>query len=133
MRFQGEPAVGLGVIPKYDIDRIAFGAAVRERLAGLAAELVPLAIAEVVFQPDHVETRLAGLTRSLKIGIVIVATVLLLAMGWRLGLLVAVIVPLVAFSSIALYATFGGILHQISIAALVIALGMLVDNAIVMV
>ncbi|MEE8526897.1 MAG: efflux RND transporter permease subunit [Thermoanaerobaculia bacterium] len=133
MRFQGEPAIGLGVIPVDQIDRVRFGQLVRQRLAELAPELEPITIREVVFQPDHVASRLQGLTRSLRLGIFIVAAVLLIAMGWRMGLLVAVIVPLVAFSSIALYSAFGGILHQISIAALVIALGMLVDNAIVVV
>ena len=133
MRFRGEPAVGLGVIPKDGIDRIAFGRDVRRELDAIAPELDPLRVEEVVYQPDQVEWRLGGLTRSLRLGIVIVAAVLFVAMGWRMGLLVALIVPLVTFASMALYATFGGILHQISIAALVIALGMLVDNAIVMV
>jgi multidrug efflux pump subunit AcrB/outer membrane protein TolC len=133
MRFQGEPAVGLGVVPVDAIDRVRFGETVRAELAELAPELAPIAVQEVVFQPDHVASRLEGLTRSLRLGIFIVAAVLLVAMGWRMGLLVAAIVPLVAFSSIALYSAFGGILHQISIAALVIALGMLVDNAIVVV
>ncbi len=133
MRWGGEPAVGLGVVPKYGLDRIAFGREVRERLAELRPELSPLEVAEVAFQPDHVASRLDGLTRSLRLGIVIVAGVLFWAMGWRMGLLVALVVPAVALGSVALYATFGGILHQISISALVIALGMLVDNAIVMV
>jgi len=133
MRFQGEPAVGLGVVPKDDLDRIAFGREVRQLLDRLRPGLEPLRVQEVVFQPDHVDTRLRDLTRSLRYGIVIVAVVLFVAMGWRMGLLVALVVPLVALGSIALYAAGGGILHQISIAALVIALGMLVDNAIVMV
>jgi multidrug efflux pump subunit AcrB len=54
-------------------------------------------------------------------------------MGLRLGLLVASIVPLVTFSALAIYAIGGGVLHQMAIAGLVIGLGMLVDNAIVMV
>jgi multidrug efflux pump subunit AcrB len=55
-----------------------------------------------------------------------------MTMGLRLGLVVAAVVPLVTMTSVAIYAWGGGVLHQISIAALVLALGMLVDNAIVM-
>ncbi|MCP3958820.1 MAG: TolC family protein [bacterium] len=131
MRWKGEPAVGLGVIPKDGLDRIEYGRQVRRVVEEMRPLLEPLAIEEVVFQPDQVEARLKDLTGSLRLGILIVAVVLFLAMGARLGLLVALVVPLVTFSSIAIFNIGGGILHQISIAALVIALGMLVDNAIV--
>ncbi len=131
MYWKGEPAVGLGVIPKDNLDRIEYGRQVRERVAEMQPLLEPLRIEEVVFQPDQVESRLKDLTWSLRLGILIVAGVLFYAMGPRLGLLVAVVVPLVTFGAIAIFAATGGILHQISIAALVIALGMLVDNAIV--
>jgi len=133
MRWNGEPAVGLGVIPKDNIDRVKFGDQVRALLAEVTPNLAPLRIDEVVFQPDMVRTRLDDLTASLRLGILIVAAVLFLTMGVRLGMLVALVLPLVTFASIAIFATGGGVLHQISIAALVIALGMLVDNAIVVV
>ncbi len=131
MRWHGEPAVGLGVIPKDRLDRVDFGRQVRQRVEEIRSRFEPLMIEEVFFQPDQVEHRLRQLTGSLKLGILIVAGVLFLAMGPRLGILVALVVPLVAFCSIAIFAAGGGILNQISIAALVIALGMLVDNAIV--
>ncbi|MEM7582422.1 MAG: efflux RND transporter permease subunit [Acidobacteriota bacterium] len=131
MYWQGEPAVGLGVVPKDNLDRIEYGRQVRERVAEVASWLEPLKIEEVVFQPDQVESRLKDLTGSLRLGILIVAIVLILFMGPRLGFLVALVVPLVTFGAIAIFDATGGILHQISIAALVIALGMLVDNAIV--
>ncbi len=133
MRWNGEPAVGLGVIPKDAIDRVKFGQSVRQRIDALRPEMAALEISEVTFQPDMVEARLEELTGSLKLGILIVAGLLFITMGFRLGLLVAAVLPLVTFGSIALFAAGGGILHQISIAALVIALGMLVDNAIVVV
>ena len=133
MRWNGEPAVGLGIIPKDAIDRVTFGQSVRQRLDELRPQIAPLEVSEVTFQPDMVEARLEDLTDSLKLGILIVAGLLFITMGFRLGLLVALVLPLVTFGSIAIFATGGGILHQISIAALVIALGMLVDNAIVVV
>jgi multidrug efflux pump subunit AcrB/outer membrane protein TolC len=133
MRVHGETVVALGVIPRDGIDRVAFGEQIRTQVEKLAPSIAPLQLEEVLFQPDLVDQRLTQLSRSLLIGICIVAAVLFLAMGLRLGLLVAVVVPLVTFSSVAVYAIGGGILHQISISALVLALGMLVDNAIVMV
>ncbi|MCP4659224.1 MAG: TolC family protein [bacterium] len=131
MRWNGELAVGLGLVPVDGIDRIELGRRVRRELRELAPLVEPLRISEVIFQPDQVESRLNRLTRSLRFAILIVAGVLFLTMGLRLGLLVALILPLVVFGSIGIFATGGGILHQVSIAALVIALGMLVDNAIV--
>ena len=120
------------MIPKDRLDRVDFGRQVRQRVEEIRSKrFEPLAIEEVFFQPDQVEKRLDQLTGSLQLGILIVAGVLFLFMGPRLGFLVALVVPLVTFCSIAIFATGGGILHQISIAALVIALGMLVDNAIV--
>ena len=129
MRFNGIPAVGLGIIPRDGIHLLDFGKAIRNLVEAEAEE--GFEIHEMAFQPDRVQKRLSDLGRSLILGILIVAVVLLLFMGFRLGLVVASVVPLVAFSSLGIYASAGGHLHQISIAALVIALGMLVDNAIV--
>jgi multidrug efflux pump subunit AcrB len=132
MRRNGQTAVGLGVIARSGIDTVSYGADVRAALADVAEEIAPLTVQEVTFQPDRVEGRLADLSESLLIGIGIVIAILFLAMGVRLGAVVGSIVPVVAFASLAVYAMGGGILHQISIAALVLALGLLVDNAIVM-
>lgn len=132
MRRNGEMAVGVAVVPRKAVNLVAFGRSVRETVDRVSAALDPLRIAEVTFQPDRTAARLSGLSRSLLFGILVVGGVLVLSMGVRLGLVVASVVPLVAFSALAVFAWGGGILHQISIAALVLALGMLVDNAIVM-
>ncbi|MEM6794600.1 MAG: efflux RND transporter permease subunit, partial [Acidobacteriota bacterium] len=132
MRWNGEPAVAVAVVPQDGLDRVAFGEEIRERVAGVVARGAgELTYEEMIFQPDLVKARLAELTSSLQLGILIVAGILFVIMGLRLGAVVAMVVPLVAFGSIAVFAAGGGILHQISISALVIALGMLVDNAIV--
>jgi multidrug efflux pump subunit AcrB len=134
MWFDGRPAVGLGlVIPDNRLDTVAFGREVRRLVDQLRPAYAPLEIQEMFYQPRWVELRLAELGRSLGTGVGIVALVLLLFMGPRLGLLVASLLPLVTFSALAVYAIGGGVLHQMAIAGMVIALGMLVDNAIVMV
>jgi len=131
MRLDGAPAVGLGIVPRQRIDLVRFGETLRAELDEARSEFAPLEIREVTFQPDRVETRIGDLGWSLLQGVAIVAAVLFLSMGPRLGLVVASVVPLVALASLAIYAAGGGVLHQMSISALVIALGILVDNAIV--
>ncbi|MCA9667619.1 MAG: efflux RND transporter permease subunit, partial [Myxococcales bacterium] len=132
VRVGGERAIVLGVVPRRAINLVAFGDGVRRVLGEMRAELRPLRATVVTFQPGRVATRLSELGSSLLLGVGIVALVLLVFMGMRVGLVVASVVPLVAFASLAIYFLGGGILHQISVAALVIALGILVDNAIVM-
>ena len=132
MRINGEISVGLAVVPKKAVNLVEFGKDVRGILDDAARDIAPLKITEVTFQPDRTAARLFGLTRSLATGMMIVAGVLITAMGLRMGIVATAVVPLVTLSSLALFAWGGGVLHQISIAAFVLALGMLVDNAIVM-
>jgi len=112
---------------------VQFGQSLRAFIDEIRPEFAPLTIEEMFYAPRHVSERLSELGRSLLLGIAIVGGVLLLIMGLRMGLVVALIVPLVTLSSLSLFAMGGGVLHQMAVAGLVIALGMLVDNAIVMV
>lgn len=130
----GRPAVGLGIVfPPNRVNAVEVGKAVRTLVEQVRPDYAPLEIREMFFQPRWVEQRLSELGRSLLIGVAVVALVLIVFMGPRLGLLVASVLPLVTFSSLAIFALSGGVLHQMAIAGMVIALGMLVDNAIVMV
>ncbi|WP_431023842.1 efflux RND transporter permease subunit [Halomonas sp. H5] len=134
MWHDGRPAVALGLVLSSDrVNAVRFGARLQALMDELRPAYAPLAIEETFYQPRWVERRLAELGRSLLLGVAILGVLLFLSMGLRLGLAVMVIVPLVTFSSLALYAMGGGVLHQIAVAGMVIALGMLVDNAIVMV
>lgn len=133
MRFRGQRAVGLGIIAQNEGNIVTFGKSVREKLAALRPEYAPLSIEEVTFQPDRVQERIDGLGDSLLMSMLVVGGLVLWSMGARMGIVVTLVVPLVVFSSLAFYAVAGGVLHQMSVAALVIALGMLVDNAIVVV
>ncbi len=131
MRWNGERAVAVGIVPRDGVNLIAFGADVAAVVEATERDIAPLTFDYIAFQPDRVEERLASLGQSLVMGVVIVALFLFLFMGPRLGATVASIVPLVTLASLGLYALAGGLLHQMSIAALVLALGLLVDNAIV--
>jgi multidrug efflux pump subunit AcrB len=122
-------SVGVNVIPVPEQDLVALGDRLQAAVDGLA---LPHELHVFQFQPTLVERRIGQLTTSLVTGVLIVAGVLMLLMGPRMGFVVSAIVPLVALASVGVYAVGGGVLHQISIAALVLALGLLVDNAIVM-
>ncbi|MCB9617584.1 MAG: efflux RND transporter permease subunit, partial [Sandaracinus sp.] len=130
-RHDGSPAVVVGVVPRPGLQAERFGDAVRAEIDAFDAARDDVEVAYVAFQPAQVASRLEELGASLLLGVGIVALVVLLAMGLRMGLVVASLVPLVTFASVAIYAASGGILHQMAVAALVVALGLLVDNAIV--
>ena len=121
-------------MPELPQHLVAFGHRIDETVAAFAAELDPalnIQVETFASQPQQVRRRLGGLTAALFTSVFIVAGGLLLTMGPRLGFVVASVVPLVVLSTVAVYATAGGVLHQISVAALVLSLGLLVDNAIV--
>ena len=131
MRVNGEMAVGVAVVPRKSVNLVNFGRDVQRVIDGIQSQIAPLKIRIITYQPQRTQTRLAELNRSLIMGMVIVAAVLVIAMGMRLGVLVAAVIPLATLTSLTFFAWGGGVLHQISVAALVLALGMLVDNAIV--
>jgi multidrug efflux pump subunit AcrB len=131
--FENQRAVVVAVIAQRDaVNSVTFGQRLRERVASLGPEFAPLNIEYMFFQPDRVEERLEELGQSLLLGVGIVALILFAVMGWRLGLVVAALVPLVTLAALAVFNVGGGVLHQMAIAGMVIALGLLVDNAIVM-
>ncbi len=131
MRYNGEMAVGLAIVPKKKVNLVTFGKGVQSIVDSATRDIQPLKLQEVMFQPARTALRLSQLNRSLACAMLIVAGILFLAMGLRMGLVVTAVVPLVTLASLTLFAWGGGVLHQISIAAFVLALGMLVDNAIV--
>ena len=132
--FDGEQAVLVSLTAvRGQLDAIRFGQQVRERLELLRSDFAPLQIEEMFFQPDQVKDRLDGLELNLLGSVLIIVLVVFIGMGWRMGLLVATMLPLVALISLGLYDLGGGILHQIAVIGMVISLGILIDNAIVMV
>jgi multidrug efflux pump len=114
-------------------DAIRFGERVRERLELIETDFAPYEIREMFFQPDKVEQRLQNLAWSLVFSVIIIVAVVFIGMGIRMGLLVASILPMVALISVGLYDLGGGVLHQIAVIGMVISLGILIDNAIVIV
>jgi multidrug efflux pump subunit AcrB len=106
----------------------------REELSRVASEFPEQVRLEVLFdQSGFTAARLANLVANLALGALAVVLVLLLCMGWRQALLVAAALPLSAAMTLAGMHALGIAIHQMSVTGLIIALGLLIDNAIVMV
>ncbi len=131
MYFNGEEVVGVGVIPEEKSNILYFDKNVRAALLKFEKENPQVKVSIANAQPDYVRARLRELSGALIAGVATVGIVLLLGMGLRVGILVSIMLPVISMVSLALYAFSGGVLNQISIAALVMALGILIDNIIV--
>lgn len=89
---------------------------------------------EIIFdQASYVVDRLSGLARNLGFSALIVFAVLFLMMGWRSALIVGSALPLTVLLVMVLINFYGEPLHQMSVTGLVVSLGLLIDNAIVVV
>ncbi|HYC35144.1 MAG TPA: efflux RND transporter permease subunit [Usitatibacter sp.] len=132
MRFMGREALGIAVsmVPRGDI--IALGRALDVEIAAIERGLpVGLELARVNDQPATVERSVSEFTRSLAEAVAIVLLVSFLSLGLRTGLIVALSIPLTLFVTFFFMLQAGVDLHKISLGALIIALGLLVDDAII--
>ncbi len=129
-----ERAIALSLyVPIDQLNVVEFGQQLRVYMDEMRSLYPAVTIEEVLFQPDRVLARIQELGGSLLTGMLLVTIILALFLGIRPGLVVATVIPLVTFSALAIFNMGGGVLHQMAIAGMVIGLGMLVDNAIVMV
>jgi len=132
MRFHGREALGIGITMAKGGDVIGLGRELDAELARIGRELpVGVEIETVASMPRAVQRSVNQFVRSLAEAVLIVLAVSLLSLGLRTGLVVAVSIPLV------LAITFLGMwlfdigLHKISLGALILSLGLLVDDAII--
>ena len=134
LRFDGNPSIGLGISTASGGNVVTMGEALKARAAELSAD-IPLGMefGIIAMQSDAVQTSIRGFVMSLLQAIAIVVVVLLFFMGLRSGLLIGFILFLTICGSFIFMAASGVTLERISLGALIIALGMLVDNAIVVV
>jgi multidrug efflux pump subunit AcrB len=132
MRYDGRPAIGLGISNVLGGNVVNMGDAVKQRLAELEGQRpVGMALNVVSFQSDSVRASVDNFVANLVAAVAIVVVVLLIFMGLRSGLIIgAVLVLTVAGTLIAMFIDSIA-MQRISLGALIIALGMLVDNAIV--
>ncbi len=129
----GVPALALGISMREGGNVIALGQGVTSQLDRLRG-LYPIGVDfdVLAFQPSVVERKIRDFVVNLGQAVGIVLAVMLLFLGLRTGLAVASLVPMAMIMSLLVMSWLGIGLDQMSLAALIIALGMLVDNAIVM-
>ncbi|HSC27814.1 MAG TPA: efflux RND transporter permease subunit [Vicinamibacterales bacterium] len=133
MRASGVPALGLAISMRDGGNIITLGEGVSRELERLqAAYPIGIEFDVVAFQPEIVDRKVDEFVGSLLQAVVIVLVVLLLFLGLRTGLVVAALVPMAMLMALLVMSFLGIGLDQMSLASLIIALGMLVDNAIVM-
>lgn len=132
MRFDGRPAIGIALSFQPSVNVVEVGAAVAERVDELAAALpVGIEIERVHWQSDDVDLAVSSFLISLAQAVAIVLVVLTLAMGLRMGIIIGSGLLLTILATFIPLAMFGIDLQRMSLGALIIALGMMVDNSIV--
>ncbi|WP_374383380.1 efflux RND transporter permease subunit [Thermomonas sp.] len=132
MRFMGDDAIGIAVAMKDGGDILRLGDALETEFARLQRALpAGMELRKVSDQPHAVRDSVGEFVRVLGEAVAIVLLVSFFSLGLRTGLVVAVSIPLVLAMTFATMHWFGIGLHKISLGALVLALGLLVDDAII--
>jgi multidrug efflux pump subunit AcrB len=134
IHFNGKPAISLGISMISGGNIVTLGKAITDKLNSMK-ERTPagLQITPIYFQPHWVEKSIQGFVINLVEAIVIVVGVLFIFMGIRSGILIGITLLLIVFGTFSIMYIFNINLQRISLGALIIALGMLVDNALVVV
>ncbi|WP_249582544.1 efflux RND transporter permease subunit [Pseudomonas viridiflava] len=132
MRFMDEDAIGLAVAMKDGGDILVLGRALETEFARLQKNLpVGMQLRKVSDQPAAVKTGVGEFVQVLAEALIIVLLVSFFSLGVRTGMVVALAIPLVLAMTFATMYYLGIGLHKISLGALVLALGLLVDDAII--
>ncbi|GAB5471486.1 MAG: efflux RND transporter permease subunit [Rhodospirillales bacterium] len=129
----GRPAVLVAAKMIDDLQVDAWMGRIQRELDRFQQELPAGLEKTLVFdQSRYTADRLSGLLGNLAIGIGLVVLVLILSLGWRAALIVALTIPLATFITLAVLRFVGIPIQQMSVTGLIVALGLLVDAAIVM-
>ncbi|NJD05240.1 MAG: efflux RND transporter permease subunit, partial [Methylococcaceae bacterium] len=132
MRFNGKDVVGLGLTMNRSGDVLAMGKALKAEAARIQAELpVGATLEQVADQPKVVKRAIGEFLQTFFEALGTVLLVSFLSLGWRAGSVVALTVPLVLAGTLLCMLLLGIGLHRISLGALILALGLLVDDAMI--
>lgn len=133
MFYNKQPAVGISISANSGTDIVKVGKKVEARLAELQENSLPIGVEynKVFFQPERVKGAIGDFMINLIESVVIVIIVLMFAMGFRSGVLLGITLVVTVLGSLLFLQLFGGTLQRVSLAAFILAMGMLVDNAIV--
>ena len=123
--------VGTRMLPKVRIDK--WSEKVEKEVAIFKQQLPANISLDVLFnQNTYTSERLSDLVNNIIVGFVLITAVLMVTLGWRAAIIVAFSLPLSVLFTLAVMNFYGLPIHQMSVTGLVVALGIMVDNAIVM-
>lgn len=132
LRYNGEPALGLGVVLRKGGNVLALGSALEEQMDVFKAEIpAGISVSTIAYQPAVVDESVSEFTRSFIEALIIVLVVSFLSLGVRTGIVVALSIPSVLALTLIVMNAMGMNLDRISLGALILALGLLVDDAII--
>lgn len=131
-RVNGEPAIGLAIGMKPNENLLDFGKALNDLMARVEGELpVGISVHQVADQPDVVDEAVSGFTKALFEAVIIVLAVSFISLGVRAGFVVSLSIPLVLAITFLTMQYMDISLQRVSLGALIIALGLLVDDAMI--
>ncbi|MEH6567761.1 MAG: efflux RND transporter permease subunit [Halioglobus sp.] len=132
LRYNGQPALGISITNIAGVNVVAVGKAIDSRLDELLPEWpVGIEVKRVHWMSDIVDEAVSSFLISFAEALIIVLVVLTIFMGWRMGVVIGSALILTILASFILMSLLGIDLQRMSLGALIIALGMMVDNAIV--
>lgn len=132
IRHQGEPAVMLGVVMQQGWNGLELGKALEKRSATIAQSLpLGISLAKVSDQAVNIASAVDEFMMKFAMALGVVLLVSLLSLGWRVGIVVAAAVPLTLAVVFLIMLETGRFFDRITLGALIIALGLLVDDAII--
>lgn len=130
--YSGKPAIVLGLSMVESSNVVELGDQVTAALVDIRADLpLGMDLDVAIFQPDLVAASVKSATTNLGQTIVVVLIVVMLVLGLRTGLIVGAMVPLTMMATLIGMSLMTIELHRVSIAAIIVALGLLVDNGVV--
>jgi len=132
MYVNNQKAIGIGMSMESGENIIDVGERVEEKLAELQSQIpAGITFEKVFFQPEKVSNSINGFMWNLIMSVVIVIIVLMFTMGFRGGVIIGSGLILTILATFPILLTADGTLQRISLGAFIVAMGMLVDNAIV--
>ena len=132
--YEGKPAIGIAISMDAGANNIEFGKAIDTKLKELKTTIpAGLSLDQVSNQPHIVKESIGDFSQSLFEAITIVLLVSFASLGIRTGIVVALTIPVVVSTTFVLMYKNGIYLHKVSLGALILALGLLVDDAIIVV
>ncbi|AWB07199.1 MFS transporter (plasmid) [Azospirillum humicireducens] len=132
IRHQGEPTVMLATVMQEGWDGLALGKALEERAAGIARSLpLGMTLDKVTDQAVNITSAVDEFMIKFAMALGVVLLVSLLSLGWRVGIVVAAAVPLTLAVVFLIMLETGRFFDRITLGALILSLGLLVDDAII--